>query len=63
MDKKAMLQAGFEKATVALVIRTNHYNGKKEYVVVDSVEHAKEFRMNETIQQVTIYYKKENNNE
>lgn len=62
MDKKAMLQAGFKKATVALVIRTNSYNGKKEYVVVDSIEHAKEFKTSESIQQVTFFYKGDENN-
>ena len=57
-----MLQAGFEKASVALLIRTNSYNGKKEYVVVDSIEHAKEFKQGESIQQVTLYYKRGCNN-
>ena len=58
-----MLKNGFEKKTVALVISRDSYSGKLHYIVVDSIENAKEFKTGETIQQVTMYCKRENNND
>ena len=63
MNTKEMLKNGFEKKTVALVISRDSYSGKQHYVVVDSIENAKEFKTGESIQQVTMYFKKENNND
>ena len=63
MDTKEMLKNGFEKKTVALVISRDSYSGKQHYIAVDSIENAKEFKSGESIQQVTMYFKKENNND
>ena len=60
MNTKEMLKNGFEKKTVALVISRDYYSGKLHYIVVDSIENAKEFKTGESIQQVTMYFKKEN---
>lgn len=63
MNTKEMLKNEFKKKTVALVIsRDPYYTNKKHFIVVDSIEHAKEFKTGETIQQVTMYYK-ENSDE
>lgn len=55
MDAKALLKAGFKKETFYLLINTNSYNGKKTYIVIDDLEAAKEFKTNESIQQVTAF--------
>ena len=55
MDAKGLLKAGFKKETFYLLIKTEPRSGKKTYIVIDDLEAAKEFRMNESIQQVTAF--------
>lgn len=55
MDAKGLLKAGFKKETFYLLIKTDSYSGKKTYTVIDDLEAAKEFKMNESIQQVTTF--------
>lgn len=43
MDAKQMLKDGFVKKTVAILIDTDR-NGKEHIIVVDTPEHAKEYK-------------------
>jgi hypothetical protein len=51
-----MLQDGFVKKTVAILIEKDR-NGKEHIVVVDTPEHAKEYKTCETMRLATIYVK------
>ncbi len=57
MNAKQMLKDGFVKKQVALLIYKDSYNGKEHIVVVDTPEHAKEYKTNETMRQATMYVK------
>ena len=52
-----MLKDGFVKKQVALLIYRDSYNGKEHIMVVDTPEHAKEYKTNETMRQATMYVK------
>ena len=57
MDTKKMLQDGFEKIQVAVLIGKDR-NGKTHMVVVDTPEHAKEYKSSEDMRLATMYVKK-----
>lgn len=52
-----MLKDGFVKKQVALLIYKDNYNGKEHIVVVDTPEHAKEYKTWETMRLATMYVK------
>jgi hypothetical protein len=56
MDAKQMLKDGFVKKTVAILIDKDR-NGKEHIVVVDTPEHAKEYKTWETMRLATMYCK------
>lgn len=56
MDTKQMLKDGFVKKTVAILIDKDR-NGKEHIVVVDTPEHAKEYKTWETMRLATMYIK------
>lgn len=56
LDTKKMLQDGFSKCQIALVI-TKDRNGKEHIVAVDTVENAKNYSGSETIRLCTYYSK------
>ena len=56
MDTKKMLQDGFIKTQVAILIYKDR-NGKKHMVVVDTPEHAKEYKHSEEMRLATMYIK------
>ena len=56
MDAKQMLKDGFVKKQVAILIEWDR-NGKEHYVVVDTPEHAKEYKTSETMRLATMYVK------
>lgn len=56
MDVKKMLQDGFEKTQVAILIGKDR-NGKAHMVVVDTSEHAKEYKGSEDMRLATMYVK------
>ena len=57
MDTKQMLKDGFEKVQVAILIRRDR-NGNEHLVVVDTPEHAKEYKGSETMRLATMFVKK-----
>lgn len=57
MDVKQMLKDGFVKKQVVLLIDKDSYSGKEHIVVIDNMEHAKEYKTNETIKFATMYVK------
>ena len=58
LDTKQMLQDGFTKEQIAIVI-TYDRNGKKHFVAVDSLENAKKYKsIGDTIQLVTLLTEK-----
>ena len=57
MDVKQMLKDGFVKKQVVILIDKDTYSGKEHFVVVDTLEHAKEYKTNETIRLATMYCK------
>lgn len=57
MDTKKMLKDGFEKVQVAILIQRDR-NGKEHLVVVDTPEHAKEYKGSETMRLATMFVKK-----
>jgi hypothetical protein len=59
MDTKQMLKDGFVKKQVALLIYRDSYNGKEHIVVVDTPEHAKEYKTWETMRLATMYCKED----
>ena len=54
MDVKKMLQNGFEKVTVALLVGKDR-NGESHITVVDTPEHAKEYKAGEEMRLATMY--------
>ena len=56
MDAKQMLKDGFVKKTVAILIDKDR-NGKEHLIVVDTPEHAKEYKTSETMRLATMYIK------
>lgn len=57
MDTKQMLKDGFVKKTIAILIHKDSYSGKEHIIVVDTPEHAKEYKTNEAMRQATMYIK------
>ena len=57
MDTKQMLKDGFEKVQVAILIQRDR-NGNEHLVVVDTPEHAKEYKGSETLRLATMFVKK-----
>ncbi len=57
MDTKQMLKDGFVKKQVVILIDKDTYSGKEHLVVVDTLEHAKEYKTCETIRLATMYIK------
>ena len=58
LDTKKMLQDGFTKSQIALVI-TKDRNGKEHIIAVDTVENAKKYSGSETIRLCTYYSQEE----
>ena len=56
MDTKQMLKDGFVKKTVAILIEKDR-NGKEHIVIVDTPEHAKEYKTSESMRLATMYIK------
>lgn len=56
MDAKKMIQDGFVKTQVAILIGKDR-NGKEHLVVVDTPEHAKEYKTSEEMRLATMYVK------
>ena len=56
MDTKQMLKDGFVKKQVAILIERDR-NGKEHCVVVDTPEHAKEYKTGEAMRLATMYIK------
>ena len=56
MNTKQMLQDGFVKKQVAILIERDR-NGKEHFVVVDTPEHAKEYKTGEAMRLATMYVK------
>ena len=59
MDKKKMLKDGFVKKQVALLIYKENYDGKEHIVVIDTPEHAKEYKTSEAMRLATMYVKED----
>ena len=57
MDVKQMLKDGFVKKQVVILIDKDLYSGKEHIVVVDTLEHAKEYKTSETMRLATMYVK------
>ena len=57
MNTKQMLKDGFEKVQVAILIQRDR-NGNEHLVVVDTPEHAKEYKGSETMRLATMFVKK-----
>lgn len=60
MDVKQMLKDGFVKKQVAILIDKDIYSGKEHIVVVDTPEHAKEYKTSEETMRLATMYVKEN---
>lgn len=60
MDAKQMLKDGFQKIQVAILIRKDR-NGKEHMIVVDTPEHAKEYKQFEDMRIATMYVKTHQN--
>lgn len=56
MDTKQMFKDGFVKKQVAILIERDR-NGKEHYVVIDTPEHAKEYKTGELMRLATMYVK------
>jgi hypothetical protein len=59
MDTKQMLKDGFVKKQVVILIDKDTYSGKEHIVVVDTPEHAKEYKTWETMRLATMYCKED----
>ena len=59
MDAKQMLKDGFIKKQVVILIDKDTYSGKEHIVVVDTPEHAKEYKTCETMRLATMYIKED----
>lgn len=57
MNAKQMLKDGFVKKQVVILIDKDTYSGKEHIVVVDTPEHAKEYKTWETMRLATMYVK------
>ena len=57
MNTKKMLQDGFQKVQVAIVVQKDR-NGKEHLIVVDTAEHAKQYKDSETMRLATMYVKR-----
>jgi hypothetical protein len=57
MDTKQMLKDGFVKKQVCILIDKDTYSGKEHIVVIDTPEHAKEYKTSETMRLATMYCK------
>lgn len=57
MNTKQLLKDGFEKVQVAILIQRDR-NGNEHLVVVDTPEHAKEYKGSETMRLATMFVKK-----
>lgn len=60
MDAKQMLKDGFVKKQVAILIHRDR-NGKEHFIVVDTPEHAKEYKTWEDVRLATMYVKEQTN--
>ena len=58
MDTKQMLQDGFVKKTVAILIEKDR-NGKEHIVIVDTPEHAKFYKTGGEMRLATMYVKEQ----
>jgi hypothetical protein len=58
MDAKQMLKDGFVKKQVAILIERDR-NGKEHIIVVDTPEHAKEYKTSETMRLATMWVKED----
>ncbi len=58
MDTKQMLKDGFVKKQVAILIDKDR-NGKEHFVVIDTLEHAKEYKTWEDMRLATMYVKED----
>jgi hypothetical protein len=56
MDAKKMIQEGFTKKQVAILIQRDR-NGKEHLIVIDTPEHAKEYKTGEDMRLATMYVK------
>lgn len=56
MNTKKMLQDGFVKKQVAILVERDR-NGKEHFVVIDTPEHAKEYKTGEAMRLATMYIK------
>ena len=59
MDAKQMLKDGFVKKQVAILIERDTYSGKEHFIVIDTPEHAKEYKTNESMRLATMYIKED----
>ena len=59
MDAKQMLKDGFIKKTVVILIHKDSYSGKEHLIVVDTPEHAKEYKTNESMRLATMWVKED----
>ena len=59
MDAKQMLKDGFVKKTVAILIEKDTYSGKEHIIVIDTPEHAKEYKTSESMRLATMYVKED----
>lgn len=57
MNTKQMLKDGFKKKQVVILIDKDTYSGKEHFVVVDTPEHAKEYKTSEAMRLATMYIK------
>ena len=57
MDTKRMIKDGFQKVQVAILIQKDR-NGKEHFVIVDTVEHANEYKGSEGMRLATMWVKK-----
>lgn len=58
IETKEMLQAGFVKKQVAILIDKDR-NGKEHIIVIDTPEHAKAYKGNATMRLATMYVKED----
>ena len=59
MDVKQMLKDGFVKKQVAILIERDTYSGKEHFIVIDTPEHAKEYKTWEDMRLATMYIKED----
>lgn len=59
MNIKQMLKDGFVKKQVVILIDKDTYSGKEHIVVVDTPEHAKEYKTCEIMRLATMYVKED----